>query len=200
VFFIYFYNFKYLLILKNDSSSGNDAFTADLLSREVLRATSLHPIKKSPYQYRLHNFLNMRKIIDLRQRRLSLQREMFKLKREILNIENASMSTSLNGSNKTSTPSTSTSAKSQSLEYTTAEYEIECLFESKILNKNENLSLGHLVNRFNLPPTLKSVKTPEKRQHRHDFDFFTRSLFSPTYISPKRGNRIAKLVRISNIN
>ena len=50
------------------NSSGNSAFTNDLLSREVLRAISLHPVKQFKYQYRLHNFINQRKIIDLKQK------------------------------------------------------------------------------------------------------------------------------------
>ncbi|KAI3389052.1 hypothetical protein SNEBB_005927 [Seison nebaliae] len=39
------------------NSSGNNAYTNDLLYGDVVNAISLHPIKKSQYQYRLHGFL-----------------------------------------------------------------------------------------------------------------------------------------------
>ncbi len=167
------------------SSSGNDAFTSDLLSREVLRATSLHPIKQSPYQYRLHNFINMRNIIDLRQRYLTLKREMFKLRREILLLDDSNNDTKFD--NITNLNSSLIELNISSAAKTTTDYEIESLFENYILNKNQDLSLDSVSNRFNLLPNFRNLKTPLKREHRHDFEFFTRSLFSPTYISPKRG-------------
>ena len=160
------------------NSSGNDAYTSDLLSREVLRAISLHPIKKSKYQYRLHNFMNLRKIIDLRQRFLFLKREVFKLKTEILNIENSNVNTTTEEKQRTTT-----SGFRDEID----DFEIYSDFENLILNKNENLSKDQLSNRFNLPPSFQMLNAPKKREDRPDFDFFTRSLFSSTYVSPKRG-------------
>ena len=167
------------------NSSGNNAYTGDLLSREVLRAISLHPIKISNYQYRLHNFMNLRQIIDLRQRSLHLKREVFRLKTEILNAE-SNTSTINNNTDTSRTPIanvTNTNANVNELD----NVEIYSDFENLILNKKENLSEEAIVNRFFLQPSFQMLKTPQKREDRHDFDFFTRSLFSSTYISPKRG-------------
>jgi hypothetical protein len=157
------------------NSSGNTAFTGDLLSREVLRATSLHPIKQHEYQYRLHNFLNMRKIIDLRQRALELKRKVFKLKRELLQIGDSS-----------SLP-TGASVEAQAAP---DNIEIYSDFENLILKKSENLSLDALANRFSIEPSYFNLRTKDlasSRRNEYDFDFFTRSMFSSTYISPKRG-------------
>lgn len=143
VSFVYkYFNFKLSFLIEfikmqhifHHNSSGNDAFTGDLLSREVLRATSLHPVKKSQYQYRLHNFINQRKIIDLRQKCLFLEREVFRLSKDLANDSNIT-----------------------------------------------------ILNRFKLAPKLNTLRLPKKRENRYDFDFFTRSLFSSSYISPKRG-------------
>jgi hypothetical protein len=164
------------------NSSGNAAFTGDLLSREVLRATSLHPIKLHEHQYRLHNFLNMRKIIDLRQRALELKRHIFKLKRELLAVDG--------------TPAAASSAANATVDSppTQSNIEIYSEFENLILKKSENLSMDVLSNRFHAEPSyfnlkVKDAPTTGGTAHRneYDFDFFTRSMFSSTYISPKRG-------------
>jgi chondroitin sulfate synthase len=177
----FLFRFQKMQHIFHHNSSGNNAYTGDLLSREVLRAISLHPIKISNYQYRLHNFMNLRQIIDLRQRSLLLKREVFKLKTEILNAELHSIE---NNTDTSMTPkATSTNANANELD----NVEIYSDFENLILNKKENLSVEALSNRFFLPPLFQMLKTPKKREDRHDFDFFTRSLFSSTYISPKRG-------------
>lgn len=125
--------------------------------------------------------MNLRQIIDLRQRSLLLKREVFKLKTEILNAELNSIA---NNTDTSMTPkATSTNANANELD----NVEIYSDFENLILNKKENLSDEALSNRFFLPPSFQMLKTPKKREDRHDFDFFTRSLFSSTYISPKRG-------------
>ena len=136
------------------NSSGNNAFTGDLLSREVMRATSLHPVKKSEYQYRLHNFLNQRRIIDLRQKCMQLEREVYRLRHDLIGANQSKDSK-----------------------------------DSK--NKNNNIMLkseSSIADRFKLPPRLNTIGlNANRREDRYDFDFFTRSLFSSTYISPKRG-------------
>ncbi|CAF0940746.1 unnamed protein product [Brachionus calyciflorus] len=157
------------------NASGNDAYTKELLSKEVLRAVSLHPIKRYEYQYRLHNFLNYRKIVDLRQRYLELKREVFKLKKELINIEKEN-----NLNTKTSSTTTTTTTTLDNIE-------IESEFDNLIFNRNDNLSDDLISNRFNIPSSLSSVPDPKLRSDRYDFDFFTRSLFSSSYISPKRG-------------
>ena len=53
--------------------------------------------------------------------------------------------------------------------------------------KTQNLSSGFVKNRFYLPALLNITKLPKKREDRYDYDFFTRSLYSSTYISPRRG-------------
>lgn len=133
----------------------------------------------------------MRNIIDLRQRSLTLKREMFKLRRDILELDRISLDKNKNNNNNltslTNSNSSLTEFQFSSPITTTTEYEIESLFENYILNKNQDLSLDSFSNRFNLQPGFKNLKEPIKREDRHDFEFFTRSLFSPTYISPKRG-------------
>jgi chondroitin sulfate synthase len=143
------------------NSSGNDAFTGDLLERDVLKAISLHPVKQSPYQYRLHNFINERKIIDMRQRYLFLQRETYRLRKELMsNLESYRLTT-----------------KSNVAAHAEFESEIDSDFDNFILKKNENLSDECLKNRFYLKPSLLNIKIPKKREERYDYDFFTRSLF-----------------------
>lgn len=161
------------------NSSGNAAFTGDLLSREVLRAISLHPVKQYKYQYRLHNFFRERKIFDLRQRHLELKRNVFQLKTELLAAASS-------GKASTTTVTSTTTADKQN-DQDAINTEIESEFDNIIFNKNENYSRTLLANRFNLPATFRTVHEPVKREHRYDFDFFTRSLFSYTYVSPKRG-------------
>lgn len=142
--------------------SGNAAFTGDLLSREVLRATSLHPIKQPQYLYRLHNFINSRRIIDLRHQTLQLRRDSFALKQELLN------------------QTRSTSDDSNNIE-------IYSEFENLILGKHSS-NLSHISNRQYLKPRLAiNMLNDTHRSTTHNFEFFTRSLFSDSYISPKRG-------------
>ena len=130
------------------NSSGNEAFTANLLAGEVLKATSLHPIKQHKYLYRMHNFINQRKIIDLRQRYLFLEKQVFDKRNQLL-----------------------ATARNMNA------------YEENFLNTSSNSILRE---RFLEKPTLKSAKPTRKRQDRYDFDFFTRSLFATTYVSPRR--------------
>jgi len=127
------------------NSSGNSAFTNDLLSREVLRAISLHPVKQFKYQYRLHNFINQRKIIDLKQKSFLIEREIYDLTKKVL--------------------------------------------KNSSINTNDQLKTEQLQDRFKLAPKLNKIRkaTSNERRQNYDFDFFTRSLFASTYISPKRG-------------
>ncbi|KAK2727778.1 hypothetical protein QYM36_008312 [Artemia franciscana] len=57
------------------NSSGREAFTKKLKSKEVHRAISLHPIKQHAYLYRLHNYMNGLKIEDAMLDSLKLRRE-----------------------------------------------------------------------------------------------------------------------------
>ena len=136
-------------------NSGNDAFTGNLLTHDNMKATSLHPIKKPNYLYRLHNFFNQRKIFDLRQKFFHLERDIFKLKNELgSNYNNVSVN-SLNASS-----------------------EFERFFKT----------CGSILDdRFMREFMMNDARNPLRREDRSDFDFFTRSLFSSTYVSPKRG-------------
>ena len=129
------------------NSSGSDAYTKDLLATDVLNAISLHPIKKPKYLYSLHNFINQRRIVDMRQNYLNLEREVFKLKNELYS------GTNISGVVKTFIQSC------QSV----------------------------LADRFLKKPSLLDAEDSVKLKDQTEFDFFTRSLFSSTYVSPKRG-------------
>jgi chondroitin sulfate synthase len=78
------------------SSSGNETFRGNLLTREITRAISLHPIKESSYQYRMDIFLNVQRINELRQTHLELRRQIFELKRSKLNYKNISLNDRFN--------------------------------------------------------------------------------------------------------
>lgn len=132
------------------NNGGNDAFTGNLLTPENMRATSLHPIKKPKYLYRLHNFVNQRKIIDLRQQYFNLERQIFRLKNEL---------------------------------YTNDQNAVEHNTQFRGFLKE---CVSKLDQRFLKSSSLNDAKNPIKREDRNDFDFFTRSLFSSTYVSPKR--------------
>ena len=162
------------------NSSGDKAFTGELLSREVLRAISLHPIKQSQYQYRVHNFFNQRRILDLRHRQLELKRSSFAIKRQLIEFEATNLS-------KTTTTTTTTTSSHQLDDAAIMNAEVESEFESIVFNRAENLSTHLLANRFKVESSLAWMRAPRNRDHRFDYEFFTRSLFSPTYISPKRG-------------
>ncbi|KAI4477271.1 hypothetical protein M0804_012861 [Polistes exclamans] len=65
------------------NSSGNQAFTGNLKRKEVHRAITLHPIKSSPYMYRLHNYMRGLKIQDLQQDKIKLQRDIYSMIEEL---------------------------------------------------------------------------------------------------------------------
>jgi chondroitin sulfate synthase len=51
-------------------------YSKDLLTDEVLKAITLHPLKQPKYLYRLHIFLQSRKLVALRHKRLLLKRDL----------------------------------------------------------------------------------------------------------------------------
>jgi chondroitin sulfate synthase len=59
------------------SFDENASYTRDLLTAEILNAITLHPYKQPKYLYRFHNFLQSRRIMGLRHKRLSLQRSLY---------------------------------------------------------------------------------------------------------------------------
>lgn len=150
------------------NSSGNDAFTGDLLSHEVLRAISLHPIKQSKHQYRLHNFLSAQRILELRTMELKLNRNIYRLSKEL--------NRALKNQSGTSSFYSNDDDEEDDDEEEYDEYD-----------GGEKKRNAAAADRFRREPSLLIKLNSEKRDERYDFDFFTRSLFSSTYISPKRG-------------
>lgn len=65
------------------NSSGDQAFTGNLKKKEVHRAITLHPVKSSPYMYRLHNYMRGLKIQDLQQGKIKLQRDIYTMTKEL---------------------------------------------------------------------------------------------------------------------
>lgn len=57
------------------NSSGSRAFSGNLKNREVHNAITLHPVKKAPFMYRLHAYTLGLRVQELRQRKLSLHRD-----------------------------------------------------------------------------------------------------------------------------
>jgi chondroitin sulfate synthase len=114
----------------------------------------LHPVKLPQYQYRLHNFFNVRKIIDLRQKNMQLQRDIRAIEKNLLKLHRERNN-------------------AEKINKNLVKYESEA----------DNLP----KDRFILTPSFKVIKPPKNRQHRYDFTFFTRSIFSSSYVSPKRG-------------
>ena len=150
------------------NSSGNDAFTGDLLSHEVLRAISLHPIKQSKHLYRLHVFLSALGCLVLRRMELELHRNIYKLRKE------------LNRALNNQSGSSSFYSNSNDDEYDGREY------DDGLVEEDEEEKKCFAANRVKREPSLRG-RTVKRRDERYDFDFFTRSLFSSTYVSPKRG-------------
>ncbi|XP_014213411.2 chondroitin sulfate synthase 1 [Copidosoma floridanum] len=63
------------------NSSGELAFTGKLKSKEVHQAITMHPVKKPPHMYRLHNYMRTLKIQELQHKRLELQRDIERMDR-----------------------------------------------------------------------------------------------------------------------
>ncbi|XP_038077566.1 chondroitin sulfate synthase 1-like [Patiria miniata] len=70
----------------NNYSKSDTAFTGSLDTSDVHQAITLHPIKKTPYMYRLHNYLQSTAIMDLQMKTMQLYRSILKM-RQLLNEE-----------------------------------------------------------------------------------------------------------------
>lgn len=57
------------------NSSGQNAFTGNLKSKEIHSAITLHPVKKAPLMYRLHSYMQGLRAQHLRQETLFLHRD-----------------------------------------------------------------------------------------------------------------------------
>lgn len=58
------------------NGSESAAFTGSLKQKEVHRAITLHPVKQHGYLYRMHNYMQALHIEDLKQRALTLHRDL----------------------------------------------------------------------------------------------------------------------------
>lgn len=66
------------------NSSGANAFTGTLKSKEVHNAITLHPVKRVPLMYRLHSYMQGLRAQELRQATLSLHRDIAMMKSILL--------------------------------------------------------------------------------------------------------------------
>lgn len=62
------------------NSSGRNAFTGNLKSKEIHNAITLHPVKRAPLMYRLHSYMKGLEAQELRQDTLSLHRDIARMK------------------------------------------------------------------------------------------------------------------------
>ena len=70
----------------NNYSKSDTAYTGNLESSDVHNAITLHPIKRTPYMYRLHNYLQTTAITDLRMKTMGHYRQILEMK-QLLNEE-----------------------------------------------------------------------------------------------------------------
>lgn len=66
------------------NSSGQNAFTGILKTKEIHNAITLHPVKRAPLMYRLHSYMQGLRAQELRQQTLSLHRDIAMMKSILL--------------------------------------------------------------------------------------------------------------------
>lgn len=66
------------------NSSGPNAFTGNLKSKEIHNAITLHPVKRAPLMYRLHSYMQGLRAQELRQETLTLHRDIAMMKSILL--------------------------------------------------------------------------------------------------------------------
>lgn len=66
------------------NSSGQNAFTGNLKTKEIHNAITLHPVKRPPLMYRLHSYMQGLRAQQLRQETLSLHRDIAMMKSILL--------------------------------------------------------------------------------------------------------------------
>lgn len=62
------------------NSSGQNAFTGNLKSKEIHNAITLHPVKRAPLMYRLHTYMQGLRAQHLRQETLAVHRDIAMMK------------------------------------------------------------------------------------------------------------------------
>lgn len=66
------------------NSSGQNAFTGNLKTKEIHNAITLHPVKRAPLMYRLHSYMQGLRAQELRQETLTLHRDIAMMKSILL--------------------------------------------------------------------------------------------------------------------
>lgn len=70
------------------NSSGQNAFTGNLKTKEVHNAITLHPVKHPPLMYRLHTYMQGLRAQDIRQEALHLHRDIAVMKTILMSKSN----------------------------------------------------------------------------------------------------------------
>lgn len=82
-FNVFHFIFQMQSILHHNSS-GKNAFTGKLKSKEIHNAITLHPVKRPPLMYRLHSYIQGLRAQELRQETLYLHRDIAMMKSILL--------------------------------------------------------------------------------------------------------------------
>lgn len=152
------------------NSSGQNAFTGNLKSKEIHKAISLHPVKRAPLMYRLHSYMQGLYAQEMRQETLSLHRDIAQMKKIL-------------------TTSSPPSAEGRGLDN---DYELDTKmkFEKAELQifpsndpKNPKFFGDHEV--LGTKPHLNKAQL-KSRKDLQTWDFIARSLYSTEQTNPKR--------------
>lgn len=142
------------------NSSGQNAFTGSLKTKEIHNAITLHPVKRAPLMYRLHSYIQGLRAQQLRQQTLLLHRDIAMMKSILL-------------------------AKSED-----NDIDFAMKFDSSdwsIFPSNEPDHVNFLGDHdiLSANPHLNKAKT-NKRDELITWDFIARSLYSVEQTNPKR--------------
>lgn len=80
-------------LILHHNSSGQNAFTGNLKSKEIHNSITLHPVKRAPLMYRLHSYMQGLHAQELRQDTLSMHREISRMKYYLHSKEDGSTET-----------------------------------------------------------------------------------------------------------
>lgn len=77
-------SFSQMQSILHHNSSGQNAFTGNLKTKEIHNAITLHPVKRAPLMYRLHSYMQGLRAQKLRQETLTLHRDIAIMKSVLL--------------------------------------------------------------------------------------------------------------------
>lgn len=87
------FSFRQMQSILHHNSSGANAFTGNLKSKEIHNAITLHPVKRAPLMYRLHSYMQGLRAQELRQDTLSLHRDIARMKHYLQSKDDDSIET-----------------------------------------------------------------------------------------------------------